>query len=303
MSDIGLALTARAEIAAWWRSDDGRRWEETAPYVLRRYLTDKQAGLMRASEIAAKKAEVALAARPWYVSADMVTLLQAAYPTMPSQELLPTDVPTESGIVVFEKSLVVTDHDSEACSIDVMAWSSGASFQDDRERTVITLDFYRDRNRSLLTPLEERLPFRWIPAQETGWAVGETLTPEIGGNAGRVSHWRRITAALWALSQQTISVVTEQAAPRQLRRQLANRIGAPVSPINVVTLRRTRPDGPEPAQGGGVDWSHRWLVSGHWRNQWCPRSDSHRQTWIASYVKGPDDKPLVVKETAYRLIR
>ena len=41
-----------------------------------------------------------------------------------------------------------------------------------------------------------------------------------------------------------------------------------------------------------VDWQHQWWVSSHWRNQWCPSKKEHRPTWIDSYIKGPEDKPL-----------
>lgn len=50
-----------------------------------------------------------------------------------------------------------------------------------------------------------------------------------------------------------------------------------------------------------IDWSYRWEVRGHWR--YIPdRIGKNREgnpiqhyTWIASYVKGPEDKPLIEK--------
>lgn len=48
------------------------------------------------------------------------------------------------------------------------------------------------------------------------------------------------------------------------------------------------------------DWSHRWLVSGHWRNQWYPSEGVHRPIWIDAFVKGPSDAPLLVRPTVYR---
>jgi hypothetical protein len=62
--------------------------------------------------------------------------------------------------------------------------------------------------------------------------------------------------------------------------------------ITVITLRR-------PKQHPGdehhpVEWTHRWITSGHWR--WQPYGDGTvRQIWIAPYVKGPADKPLLVR--------
>lgn len=48
-------------------------------------------------------------------------------------------------------------------------------------------------------------------------------------------------------------------------------------------------------------FSHRWIVRGHMRNQrYGPRNveggQHHERVWIAPYVKGPDDKPLILKD-------
>lgn len=44
-------------------------------------------------------------------------------------------------------------------------------------------------------------------------------------------------------------------------------------------------------------YSHRWIVSGHFRNQAVGQNWSeHRVIWIPPYVAGPAGKPLVIKE-------
>lgn len=50
-----------------------------------------------------------------------------------------------------------------------------------------------------------------------------------------------------------------------------------------------------------VQWRHRWMVSGHYRNQWYPAADSHKLIWIAPHMKGPEDKPLLPK--VYQVVR
>jgi hypothetical protein len=35
------------------------------------------------------------------------------------------------------------------------------------------------------------------------------------------------------------------------------------------------------------------VVRGHWRNQWYPSLNARRPLWIAPYLKGPDDAPLL----------
>jgi hypothetical protein len=72
--------------------------------------------------------------------------------------------------------------------------------------------------------------------------------------------------------------------------------------VLVITLRRERSkDDAEPKE---VNWTRRWITSGHWRNQWYPSLGVHRQIWINEYVKGPDDKPLVLHSgKAYEFVR
>ena len=69
------------------------------------------------------------------------------------------------------------------------------------------------------------------------------------------------------------------------------------SSVHVVELRRdvrerlARPDndGTLPSR----DWRHHWWVSGHYRAQWMPSTQSHKVMWIAPYLKGALDKPLL----------
>lgn len=115
---------------------------------------------------------------------------------------------------------------------------------------------------------------------------------------------RRFPMALWALMQQKLAMVTVGRAERHTRRRL-ERKGSQIADhdIRFVTLRkravRTEPE----ADGDPVEWTHRWMVSGHWRNVWHATLKVHRLQWIFPFVKGPDDKPLVLKRTVQRLVR
>lgn len=67
----------------------------------------------------------------------------------------------------------------------------------------------------------------------------------------------------------------------------------------ILDLRR--PESCSVARGGYVDWQQRWLVRGHWRNQ--KTNNGIKPTWIAPYIKGPDDKPFIPKERLIRAVR
>jgi hypothetical protein len=96
---------------------------------------------------------------------------------------------------------------------------------------------------------------------------------------------------LWRLAQQMLGVRYHEPSPRPLRRS-QERQGLTDSGV-VVRLRRPEHVSRHEDEGE-ARYSHRFIVSGHWRNQAV--RDGHRLTWIAPYVKGDPDLPLVVKQ-------
>lgn len=76
------------------------------------------------------------------------------------------------------------------------------------------------------------------------------------------------------------------------------------SDVKVIQLRRSESQSnpPSAAEGEQIDWSCRWIVGGHWRNQ--PYKDERKLIYIMPYVKGPEDKPLKVPtHTVYQVSR
>ena len=65
--------------------------------------------------------------------------------------------------------------------------------------------------------------------------------------------------------------------------------------IEIVQLRRTESFTPEPGSGIERHYTIRFVVHGHFRNQYYSSRGVYAPKWIASYVKGPKDAPL--KET------
>lgn len=92
--------------------------------------------------------------------------------------------------------------------------------------------------------------------------------------------------------------------PRQIRKEVSRSLhsGSKFDPVvRVITLRR--PSGPPTGVTGprSIEWRSQWWVMGHYRKQWCPSTKTHRVTWIAPYIKGPEDKP--IKEKVYDVVR
>jgi hypothetical protein len=148
------------------------------------------------------------------------------------------------------------------------------------------------------------VPIRWgQPYEEVmnnpppGGHPAETAAEEdaspYSGRADVRSLWQFLQA-FFRLANQRVLTRTHTRVRRPLRRDAARRGMKEGEGVLVVTLRRPKtpsPEGHEPEEG---NWSRRWIVSGHWRNQWYPSLNRHQQIWIAPFVKGPEDKPLVL---------
>jgi hypothetical protein len=130
--------------------------------------------------------------------------------------------------------------------------------------------------------------------------VGRTI--EIGrsdvlvvGQEGFQEDAAEMLRFLLAASQwltQRILVGTREPASRPLRRRWERFIAAEPPALEVVSLRERERQPREDSEHHPVDWHCRWVVSGHWRNQYHPSNDTHVPTWILPHLKGPADKPL-----------
>lgn len=105
-----------------------------------------------------------------------------------------------------------------------------------------------------------------------------------------VAYVRRFMLALWVFMADDIIRTSTERLPRHLERR-AKRSGSPAE-LRITHLRRVRyvdETGTE-REPGSREYSHRFLVRGHWRHL-----ASGRITWVRPHVKGPSDKPVVVK--------
>jgi hypothetical protein len=109
--------------------------------------------------------------------------------------------------------------------------------------------------------------------------------------------------ALWLLMSQRIAVKEAREAPRAVRRRFIRDHDAEPPGTIMIRLRRPSLDNGHEAASSPVNWTHRWMVDGFWRNQYHPSTGQHIPTWIAPYIKGPGDKPIVLKDRMYTFVR
>lgn len=109
---------------------------------------------------------------------------------------------------------------------------------------------------------------------------------------------RGFVVAASTFLRQRLFAVESRRAERHARKRLTAAGWDGDANVSVVLLR-ARDSGREATAGEPVDveWSHRWIVRGHVRQQYYPSLGTNLPLWIHPHVKGPDDKPLKPRTT------
>ncbi len=99
-----------------------------------------------------------------------------------------------------------------------------------------------------------------------------------------------LSAFLWL--KQTICVAKSTPMERHVSKRLSQLDIEKA--LHVITLRRAESRSDRDVSGEPVEWSCRWLVRGHWRQQYYPSTGKHAPVYVLPHVKGPEDKPIRV---------
>ena len=323
MSEIrpSMALEMHHELLTWWRTKYAlhfvRGWNEKSretrglPYMDPHDRVEHEVHWLGES--------------PTYlVSKDMMALALHAADSMELQFLQPEDLPAKAGLCILPEPLLLLDRYSKHVSFAAFSWSP---IRGENERgepiTGSLLTFYGDRFETRddynticpppttaprLVMVHERFDaFNKPPQVETDPEAAEwAKQPE---NKEVVAASKKLTwqlpLCLWSLMGQTLARKVPEPAERPTRRRL-QKAGSPLAnkAITVIYLRHVREDGAEDTSPRSVEWTHRWVVSGHWKMQAYGKGRLERKRiWVMPFVKGPDDAPLVLKEKVHVLAR
>lgn len=155
-----------------------------------------------------------------------------------------------------------------------------------------------------------------IPSQTWEWSEGDTLGSMLEATR---KHYQRVygPGGMWekraqvgvdifmaategisrfvlaglAWLNQRVLVAEAAHVERHRRKDFNRRTGQALEAIKVVQLRKNEYPPREHGESE-VEWSCRWAVIGHWRNQACgPKHGDHQLRYIMPFVKGPSDKP------------
>lgn len=116
-----------------------------------------------------------------------------------------------------------------------------------------------------------------------------------------IAQISRLFLAGCAWLQQKVVIETSGNIERHRRKQLV-REGVELvrSDVRVIQLRRRDYSGvthqPPEGERSNAEYSCRWVVSGHWRNQFYASTNERKLIYIMPFVKGPADKPMKTDE-------
>jgi len=113
-------------------------------------------------------------------------------------------------------------------------------------------------------------------------------------------HWWKTIQTTLRLMQQRVVVQVDAEVPRATRRRWQRAGHAPPKDMMLIRLRRASQRGPKEEGEDVRHLTHRHLRVGHWRNQFYPSLNRHRQIWISQTVVGDENLPLIVKRRYWK---
>ena len=274
--------------------------------------------------------ELLARAEPMYVSGDAMTLWEHARESFEAEPIQRTDLVCPTGFALLPWGTRVRDVNGLLVAYRAIAWMpvsgnpsmswdegtpgqgiwySLLSHVDDHDEVWDGAERSPVPENRMLRADARRSGWRWSLMHGTPLHFDEPTWERFEGDeAEQVRRLHRHAQSFWRLMSQLIPV--RERLPRQARRQRERAKVRLPSEVIVIKLRRYREMGPV---GDGASWTldHQVLVGGHWKRQWYPslgaarnddgsfNEESHRQIWIAPYVKGPEGTPLVVKQRAF----
>jgi hypothetical protein len=325
-------LDVQVDLLRWMRSQLGQRYAEYFVDSLRSERNWKVPP-EHWRELWDDECHTLDTATTYWASEGVVGLTSNASKTMPDEPLRADDLPSPSGFVWFDRPLYMTDIHQKTVAVRVIVWSPVVASVDESTGTAYTtpsvlLRLYTD-NRD---PIDEQMrespvtdllhPYTlyhfvyWSFGEAADWFLQQGGT-NVDGSPYTYDAFESLTIAqnsmheaakwlqtFWAFCRQKIVLQHQQRADRPTAKRFLRGSSREDPDVQIVTLRRELEQSVEKSDAEhDVMWTHRWVVDGHWRNQWYPSIGEHRAKYIAPYVKGPDDRPLIIKDKVYKVNR
>lgn len=327
----GDALDLHVRQWSWLGTEPARR--TTRDYAEAYIASDETGGrhLMHLEALQGEIANAVTRAMTFYVAAEISTAIKAAAETIPEAALEAADLPCEDGLLIFEDPVPYegfapefSEHGRVNMPLRGIGWSChgvGVTGEDGirREQPGVVLWCWGDLD-EIIELGEIVWPATWgtrppfFLVDHTGWAYeSEWMSvPEEDAEVGtgyvadHLGWLRRFVLTLWTFMAQEISppVSTHVGRPAARRAAGAGFTLPEDGTILVIRLRRTERTESDPDhEHGDVNWASRWIVRGHWRQIQNRETGRRRAIWIHPYIKGPEDRPLVLRDKIGAVLR
>lgn len=287
----------------------------------------------KASHVVDYAPKTAAVAENFFVIPEMSDLVQYASSVLDSTDVEDvTLAPSRAGFAYFEKPLELLDIRQMKLLIHAIMWDTAIDgtlvVHMWNDEYALPDDAALSRTEGEYLPglsiddkkLEQflRIQGRWgyagiviyadgAPVGEETMEVSEELAQRYADIEGvspeKFSNPHRLVHAFWLLLSQTLVSRDTERGDRKMARRMKT-MGVP-NEVTVITFRRVDRD-PKMEGTAKVEWNHRWLVRGYWK--WQPYKNEEgewakKRIWINPYVKGPEDKPLVITQKINAFVR
>jgi len=244
-----------------------------------------------------------------FITTDMMHLLLQAAHDLPQNVVFEKEsMLSPRGFVLFEEPIDGIDRNGRKVTMHAMAWVLDRVRNDADEsnplETIIIYyftdptDFNDEFNEQYIAncardgvPVPPLVLAHLYPCR-----IGEPMPDYTVQGSELVVGIVKLFVAMQLLAQQKIGAPIRLDPDRASRKRFAREFpNEPQRFITLITLRRksVKKDDEEPQK---IEWSRRWVVSGHWRRQYYSKTKTHSWVYIYEHIKGPEDKPLIITE-------
>lgn len=245
-----------------------------------------------------------------YITSDMLHVIMQAAEDLPDDVTFdPTTLMSQYGFALFEEAILGEDANGTTIAIHGIAWECnpvrpefGIRDIEPGDLKMASVIYFLTDPHDLRDGINEQFQHQigreGIPLPPLTlshiYPLLEGNGPPAGERKGMqlVSGIVKLFLAMQILSRQTIGEAQRFRPDRAQRRRIQREYpDQPERLITLITLRRKSVKHNEEPQK--IEWSRRWIVRGHWRKQYYPKTKTYDWKYIYEYVKGPEDKPLV----------
>jgi hypothetical protein len=130
-----------------------------------------------------------------------------------------------------------------------------------------------------------------------GRYIADDKHSTLGADKTRRNYTKLIKYYLAICSWRSSKIIVNDAVP--VNRAFRKRAIHKYTDINIIKLRRTESNN----STGTREYRFRWIVRGFFRRQWYPKSQTHKLIFVDSFVKGPKDAELKVRQQIHLVVK